>query len=497
MQTSLSVIDTMTDNIRGNRGWDLIKNLIVDERQAVARDLGKNAGSNTNRVCQYTIGEWVDNSWIVWGWGRDGATNKAFLKFDIATDDWVTPANHSGACGGSQLPILFWFDGAVYGFTDANVAKHVPATSFSGSFHTGGYVVGSAWQSVAEPIKIGTRSYWAFDNKVYEMSAGGTALTLKFTLNEDTYITSLTSVGLSLSVMTYSLSDQSSREFLFNVSDLSIGYYDAIDWGFGRVVTHKESRGIVLGVQDGFSNSSGDSNEAFITLKRRSGGNIVRDAKIRLPSQVSPWTFLGSTAYNYIGGIPAKMYEDKLCFKTKYTRHDGEVISGIMSYSRDGNWKVETTNEFDSNNYPNLGFIRFNNSWLIAHSSTSTTIDTFVYAPFSGSTGAVYYDGVLITRAIDHGIPEVKKEVKGVRVFFKKLTSGQSVSLYYRVVGESGWTLIQTESTVGARKMTVANTAKIPNYNEIQYKVVMGNRATFYHFEETSLPTDDSSYERE
>lgn len=478
MKTQLQVFDSMTSNLRGNGSWASIKHFIVERNRLQPRSFGKNISGDANYITQFCKGKLSDGTWAIFGWGIDGSNTGAWYKYNEGDDSWITLGSSSASVGSRNDNIAFHFEGKLYGYGAQKLSKCVPGTSFDANWTT----TGTSWVSVAEPTIVGANAYFAMDNIVYELATGATTLTTKYTLSPDRLITSLCATGSSLSVMTYHTGNQNSREFIFNVAGTDTNAIDSIDWGSGKAKLHEEVRGVIMAVIDERTNIAGDSNEASIKFKRRSGSQIVTDAELK-----------AITSANAIGATK-KVFEDKLCFKLAFTNSDGDAVSGIFSYSTEGNFVIEHTIEFGSATYPNLGFIQFNNSWLVAHSASGSTTKVWVTAGFSGSSGTTYYDGELITKIINHEDTMISKQIVGVSVSFVPLVSGQQVRLYYRIVG-GAWTLIKTENTVGANRLSISGAgSSISQYREIQFKI-LSTKAVITGFKEVSVVVKDESYD--
>lgn len=478
MKTLLTTFETMTSDIRGDVNWALIKNMIVDKHRATARYGYRNLTGDSNGITQYVAGKFLGD-WVIYGWGRGaGVTTGAWLKLDISSGGWTTPANSEGAVGARYDDIAFHFEGNLYAYGNPGISKCIPGTSFTSNWHSSG----APWTHKAQPVQLGDYAYFAMDNVVYELAPGGLTLSTRYTLPVDTYITSLSADGNTLSVMTYNTGLATSKEWLFNAGATVDTAYDAIEWGGGRVAHHATIRGVVLGIVDERSNQAGDINDGSVKLKRRAGGVIVVDAEIRL-----------STTVVVSVGTSAKVFEDALHTKILHTTPLGENISGILRYNPDGTWYISHTNEFDANNFAALGFIPYANYWLIAHSSSGNSTQTILMGDATSGT----YDGELQTKIINHGDSMLGKSVVGCSVSFEPLVYGAYVKLYFKHVGDTNWTLLNTGtqgSTVGSTRISISNKTAIKNYKEIQFKI-LAKRATVTGFKEVSAVIKDEPYD--
>lgn len=484
MKTDLTTFETMTSDLRGE-GWGLIKNFITEKHRITTR-IGKvDASSPSLGITQYCFGKWTDGLWYVFGWGVDSGSNTgAWYKFDISNNTWITPATFSGAIGARNDDIAFHFEGKFYGYGVAKLSKWTPASAFDANWFASGYLIGSSWTYISEPVIVGANAYFAMDNKVYELATGATSLTLKYTLSTDRWITSLSPTGTSLSVMTYHEGEQKSREFLFNVGGSDTNAYESIDWGGGKVKHHKEIRSVIIAIVDERTNQAGQDAEASIKLKRRSGSEVVTDHEIKCDID------------SLVIGNSSRVFEEKLCCKVSFDTPLNENIAGVLGYARNGAFTVELTNEFDANNTAAYGFLPIYNSWFVAHSLSGSNVTTSIFAPFTGST--TLYDGVLQTKIIHHDDSSIDKELLGVMVSFEPLPSNAYVKLYYKIVGESDWTLLTTESTENASRLAYVNssshTNKVKDYREIQFQLRTKN-AVVTSFHESSVPIKKQPYD--
>jgi len=481
MITNLKTFSTMVSELRSNAGWALIKNFIVTPKKVTTRDSFRDVTGSVNGVTAYCIGKFLGD-WVIYGLGRNGANTVAWFKLDNGTGGWTTPASSEGNVGARNDNIAFYFENYLYAYGAQKLSRCLPGTSFDPTWYT----TAGSWAHVAHPVIVGANAYFAMDNVVYELASGGSTLTTKYTLSADRYVTSLAASGASLSVMTFHEGEQNSREFLFNVAGTDTNAYEQISWGSGTVKHHTEIQSIMLGVVDERTNTSGDDNEASIKLRRRSGSTFVDDAEIKC-----------NIVAQTIGPVK-KIFENKLCFKVAYTTPLGDFVNGIMSYAPNGSWIIEVTTDMDANDSASLGFQPFYNSWIIAHSLSGTDATSSVLSAFfSGSeTG---YDSILETKIIDHDDASQMKKLVGARVSFEPLSSTGSVSLYFRVVGDTEWTLWETQDEEGENVLEVSNSASepvIPHYKEIQFRIVARN-AVLTGFTESSAEVGDSPFNKQ
>jgi hypothetical protein len=128
-----------------------------------------------------------------------------------------------------------------------------------------------------------------------------------------------------------------------------------------------------------------------------------------------------------------------------------EYNEGIWSFGRKNvNYPFSLTLDVIDENVNTSGIQAFGtagNYFFVAHSNDGSIDKT--------NDSAVYdFDSVYETQILNFGDSEVDKTLVKARVSFRKLTTGESVTLKYRVDGATAWTTIGSFSTVGGLSKT-------------------------------------------
>lgn len=457
--TILTTFDTMTQNLRGSRGWGMLHHVIIEPYKAYSRNTLSANSSTTTDILSFVHGQYNNNA-VLFGVGtKNGDSSSVKIEtYDDTSETWGATANGEDTSSTLNPGYEIYFEGYLYGFANSKIWR-LQCTSpftFTAAWHSQTYT------HTTKPIQIGSNVYFALDNKVYELATGGSSLSLRFTLAADRYITSLASRGQALSVMTYNQNTDSSTEFLFSVGDVSItNAFDKVDWGAGKVQHHAEIHGVVVGVQNERFNQVGDTNDASIKLKRSTGGTVETTHEIRGTFATGNATLIGSYK---------QVFEDALFFELNYTQNN-DTYTGICSFDHTGAMHYPFTSEYLTTLH--AGFIIHANRWFVSYDS-GTVLST------ETSTGGTKYKSTAITRKIDNGDPLLKKQVNGASVYFTPMTSTTTdyVKLYYKDQDQTSWTLLNqiagSATNEGVDRLSAVkdtNGNPLRPYKERQYKI--------------------------
>ena len=469
--TILSTFDTMTQYLRGTRGWGLLRHCIVTPFKLLSRNSLVSATLSTAYIGNFTHGVWNDGGTItrtMFGLGKviGDTSSIEIYKWNDVSESWDTLANASVSSGSLDYTKFFYFEGFLYGYrSNASIFKFGDVRDVGANAFTDGWYTGSWTHSTQPHAHTNSTAYFAMDSTVYALETGdttmtGTALVLTF---NDGYITSLSSRGNFLSIMYYHESADKTVEYLWDTNSTS--YNDSVDWGSGKVVHHAEmSGGIILAVQDERIAQSGDTSDASIKLRRSSGGQIITEHEIRADS--------GSPV---IGQIK-KTFEDSLLFYISYTQND-DLNEGICSLSADGSMSIPFTNDFSDATTKTLGgFEIHGNQWFVSYPTAALG----AYAAIVRTGSGTLYKSTAITRAIDNGDPLQTKKVQGVSVVFSPMTTSSLdyIKVYYKDEDQTSWTqigeMLGSATNSGKTRLSIINENggdTLRPYKTRQYKI--------------------------
>lgn len=284
--------------------------------------------------------------------------------------------------------------------------------------------------------------YLPYNNIIVRVYPSGTVQDQALKLPTNLKITSLTNFGNYLAIGTAPKSSYNgvSKVFLWNLTSPDI--QEVIDWGEGELRVLETIEGMLVGVTDRYLNNSTGAGRGSMIIQGYTGGvpQVLKEVftsrltGIEIPQQKA-------------------VKNNRLFFVAKIFTNDAgtEYDEGIWSFGRkdakypyalslDYVYSSVTTSGIQSmGSAGNFFFITFNGDGSVAKIN-----DTAVYTETS----------LVETQIMNFGDAEMEKRLDKIKVSFRKLASGETLTVKYKVNDATSWTTVGTFSTVGAISKT-------------------------------------------
>jgi len=224
-----------------------------------------------------------------------------------------------------------------------------------------------------------------------------------------------------------------SKVFLWNLTSPDV--QEVLDWGEGELRVLENIEGMLVGVSDRYLNNVVGAGQGSMIIQGYTGGYP------QVLKEVFTEKLTGIT-------IPSSktVKNNRLFFVAKIFSSDTEYNEGIWSFGRKNQqYPFALSLDYIDENVTTAGIQAFGaagNYMFLSHSddgSIDKINDTNTY-----SFTSIYEPQIIDFEDIDND-----KRLNKVQVSFVRLTTGQSVTLKYKVDEASSWTTIGTFNTVG------------------------------------------------
>lgn len=284
--------------------------------------------------------------------------------------------------------------------------------------------------------------YLPYNNIIVRVYPSGTVQDQALKLPTNLKITSLCNFGnyLAIACSSTSIYNGVSKVFLWNLYSPDV--QEVIDWGEGELRILENVEGMLVGITDRYLNNASGAGRGSMIVQGYSGG----------APQVLKEVFT-SKLNNITMPLSKAVKNNRLFFSAKIMTNDAgtEYNEGIWSFGRKNSQYASALSlDYISENIDTDGIQSFGsagNFFFIAHSgdgSVDKTNDSAVYTMTS----------ILETQILNFGSTEFDKRLDSFKVSFRKMASGESIVVKYKIDGASTFTTIGTFSTVGALSHT-------------------------------------------
>ncbi len=208
-----------------------------------------------------------------------------------------------------------------------------------------------------------------------------------------------------------------------------------IEGGQPKIIENVE--GMLVGITDRYLNNSTGAGSGSMIIKTYSGGSP------QVEKEVFTLALSGKTM-----PLSKALKNNRLFFSAKIMTNTAGTLyrEGIWSFGRKNkNYPFVFTLDFINENVDVDGIQAFGaaaNFFFIAHSddgSIDKTNDAATYA----------FTSIYESLIFDFGDVTSDKQLNSLKVSFRKLATGESLTAKYRLDGATSWTTIGTFSTVG------------------------------------------------
>jgi len=398
-----------------------------------------NDGSTATGMKQYLVRDFVypTASAKLFGLGQTGAgLTKIVQKADATTGNWSLPASSEGngavrnGCLVEYKDYLWGFQGTTQVFRWGLLSGTPAITNSQG---TVGTITSVAQGVIAKDDNL----YLPYNNKLARVTSGGTVNDAVLTLPTNFKITSICNYGNYLAVACAPISTFNgvSKVFLWNLTSTDV--QEAIDWGEGELRVLETIEGMLVGVTDRYLNNATGAGRGSMIIQAYQGGTP------QVLKEVFTLALSGKTL-----PISKAVKNNRLFFAAKImTDAVGTTYNeGVWSFGRKNSaYPYTLTLDLIDENINTSGIQGFGsaaNYFFIAHSADGSIDKTNDVATYT-------FTSVYESQIMSFGDTDADKRLEAIRVSFRKILSGESVTVKYRADDATSWTTIGTTSTVG------------------------------------------------
>lgn len=400
-----------------------------------------NDGSTSTGMKQYAVRDFLyaQTTARLYGLGQTGAgLTKIVYKSDATTGNWTLPSSSEGN-GAVKNGCFVEYKSFLWGFQGTTqIWKYdISGLTITNSASTTGATI----SSVANGLVFNDYLYLPYNNRIWRATDATTFSDGYLVLPSNYKITSLTAFGKYIAIACAPISSYNGVSKVFLWDGTSTEIQESIDWGEGELRVLETIEGYLVGVTDRYLNNSVGAGRGSMIIQMYAGGTpqVVKEVFTQaLVNKTMP--------------ISKAVKNNRLFFSCKVmTDSSGTSYNeGIWSFGRKNvNYPfaltldvVTTTNTSGVEAFGTAG-----NYFFLAHSADGSISKTNDVATYSETS-------VWESQIIDFGVPDSDKTLRNLKISFKKLASGESISAYYRVNNATQWVLIGTYNTVDTKRHT-------------------------------------------
>lgn len=284
--------------------------------------------------------------------------------------------------------------------------------------------------------------YIFYNNIVVRIYPSGTVQDQALKLPTNLKITSACNFGnyMAIGCSPISIYNGTSKVFLWNLYSPDV--QEVIDWGEGELRVLDNVEGMLVGVTDRYLNNASGAGRGSLIIQGYTGGS----------PQVLKEVF--TEKLNNITMPQSKTVKNnRLFFSAKIMTNSAgtEYNEGLWSFGRkNSQYAYALSLDYIDENISTSGIQGFGsagNFFFIAHSADGSIDKT-------DDTAAYTMTSILETQIQNYGSADIEKRLDKIKVSFRKLATGESLTVKYKVDGATSFTTIGTFSTVGAISKT-------------------------------------------
>ena len=305
--------------------------------------------------------------------------------------------------------------------------------------------------------------YIFYNNIVVRIYPSGTVQDQALKLPTNLKITSACNFGnyMAIGCSPTSIYNGVSKVFLWNLYSPDV--QEVIDWGEGELRVLENVEGMLVGVTDRYLNNASGAGRGSLIIQGYTGGSpqVLKEV---FTEKLNGITMPTSKAVK----------NNRLFFTAKIMTNTAgtEYNEGLWSFGRkNSQYPFSLSLDYISENINTSGIQSFGsagNFFFIAHSgdgSVDKTNDSAVYTMTS----------ILETQTLNFGSTELDKRLDSFKVSFRKMASGESIVVKYKVDGATSWTTIGTFDTDDALSHTFlreeANSVDFKSGREFKFQI--------------------------
>lgn len=407
-----------------------------------------NDGSTSTGMKQYSVKDFLypTGSGALYGMGQTaGGLMQIFQKADATTGNWSAPTNSTG--NGAVLNGCFVeYKDYVWGFQGTNQVFKWGTLSGTPSITNSVSTTASNITSIAQGvIAKDDNLYLPYNNIIARVTATGTFNDAVLTIPTNFKITSIANYGNYLAVGCAPIStfNGTSKVFLWNLTSTDV--QEAIDWGEGELRIVETIEGMLVGVTDRYLNNATGAGRGSMIVQTYSGGTP------QVVKEIFTQALTGKTM-----PISKAVKNNRLFFAAKIMTNSAgtEYNEGIWSFGRkSASYPYVLSLDIIDENINNSGIQSFGtaaNYFFVAHSADGSIDKTDEAANYN-------FTSIFESQILDFGTSDTDKRLDSVKITFRKLVTGESLTLKYKADDATSWTTIGTFSTAGEISRTFLN----------------------------------------
>lgn len=325
--------------------------------------------------------------------------------------------------------------------------------------------------------------YIFYNNIVVRIYPSGTVQDQALKLPTNLKITSVCNFGnyMAIGCSSTSIYNGTSKVFLWNLTSPDVT--EVIDWGEGELRVLETVEGMIVGVTDRYLNNASGAGRGSMIIQGYTGGSP------QVLKEVFTSALTGITM-----PLSKAVKNNRLFFCAKIKTNDAgtEYNEGIWSFGRKNSaYPYSLSLDYIDENVTSSGIQSFGsagNYFFISHSADGS-IDKINDA----STYA--FTSILETQIYNFGDYDVEKKLERLKVSFRKMASGESITVKYKVDGATSWTTIGTFDTDDALSHTFlreeANNVDFKSGKEFKFQITStgGAEITGYNIIASTMST--------
>ncbi len=401
-------------------------------------------GSTENGMKAYLVQDYLyaSGSAKLYGLGQTGAgLTKIVYKADATTGNWTLPASSEGN-GAVKNGCLVEYKDYLWGFQGTNQIFKYGLLSGTPSITNSASTTGVSITSVAQGLVYEDYLYLPYNNKIWRATDATTFSDAYLVLPTNIKITSLCAYGKYIAIAIAPISNYNGVSKVLLWDGTSTDIQESIDWGEGELRILETIEGYLVGITDRYLNNATGAGKGSMIVQIYQGGvpQVIKEVFTK--------ALVGKTI-----PLSKAIRNNRIFWAAKLMTNAAgtEYIEGLWSFGRKNvNYPFALSLDIVDDTINTSGIQAFGtaaNYFFITHSGDGSilkTNDASVY-----TTTSVYESQIL-----NFGDAHSDKTLTSAKVAFRKLASGESIVLKYRVDGASAWTTVGTFDTDDALSHT-------------------------------------------
>jgi len=400
----------------------------------------------------------------LYGLGQTTGGNTKIVQKAVAESGlWTTPASSEGN-GLVKSGCFVEYKDYAWGFQGTTQIWRWGLLSGTPSISNSSSTTGVDITSVAQGLVFNDYLYLPYNNRIWRATDASTYSDAFLTLPTNFKITSLTAFGKYIAIACAPISTFNGKSVVFLWNGTSTEVQENIDWGEGEIRVLESIEGMLVGITDRYLNSAVGAGKGSMIIQAYSGG-VPQVLKEVFTSKLTNKTMPISKAVK----------NNRVFFSAKIMTNEAgtEYDEGIWSFGRkNASYPWALTLDYIDENVTTSGIQAFGsagNFFFIAYNndgSVDKINDASVYA----------FTSILETLVQNFGDVETDKRLERFKVSFRKLATGESITVKVKADEATVWTTIGSFSTVGKLSKTFTNIEStgvaLPGGKEYKFQIL-------------------------